>query len=338
MNIAVVTPYGHIYEKDRLFDPEVCKIGENLLIPGITLKKKFEQLGHQYHTADVYKTNEIEIYIFQDLNKNSILLLESMKDFASYVFKRKWKNDYLLRAKKNKGLVYNILIMQEPPVVCPQSYEKKYHKYFDRILTWDSRLVDDEKYFLFHYPQVKPFNKYNVQFKKKKFLTMICGNKISNGEYELYSKREEAINYFEKLQTEFDLYGVGWDKTKHPSYRGFVEKKLDTLSKYKFSICYENMCNVNGYITEKIFDCFFSGCVPIYWGAEDVTNYIPIKAFIDRRKFKNNDELYRYIISMEEKEYNEYIDAAGEYINSVEFRNTFSVDAYVRKIIKTVLK
>ena len=32
---------------------------------------------------------------------------------------------------------------------------------------------------------------------------------------------------------------------------------------------------VKGYITEKIFDSFFAGVVPIYWGAENITDYVP---------------------------------------------------------------
>jgi hypothetical protein len=42
-----------------------------------------------------------------------------------------------------------------------------------------------------------------------------------------------------------------------------VDSKKNTLEKYKFSICYENARDIPGYITEKIFDCFFAGCVPI---------------------------------------------------------------------------
>ena len=48
-----------------------------------------------------------------------------------------------------------------------------------------------------------------------------------------------------------------------------------------FAICYENARDIPGYITEKIFDCFFAGCVPIYWGgAPNVTDHIPANTFI----------------------------------------------------------
>ena len=72
MKIAVVTPYGEAYSDDRLFDLNACTIGQNLLLPGIRLKEALEQLGHEYHTADMYPhAEEVDVWIFQDLNNSS---------------------------------------------------------------------------------------------------------------------------------------------------------------------------------------------------------------------------------------------------------------------------
>lgn len=46
----------------------------------------------------------------------------------------------------------------------------------------------------------------------------------------------------------------------------YADVKEDFLANYKFSICVENSLG-EGYITEKIFECISSGCIPIYWGA-----------------------------------------------------------------------
>lgn len=53
-----------------------------------------------------------------------------------------------------------------------------------------------------------------------------------------------------------------------------VEDKLGTLRHFRFALCFEN-CVFPGYVTEKVFDCFLSGCVPIYLGAPDITDFIP---------------------------------------------------------------
>lgn len=46
--------------------------------------------------------------------------------------------------------------------------------------------------------------------------------------------------------------------------RGTIHKR-SLLSKYQYNICAENSFHP-GYVTEKIFEAFFSGCIPIYWG------------------------------------------------------------------------
>ena len=46
----------------------------------------------------------------------------------------------------------------------------------------------------------------------------------------------------------------------------FNNDKLSFLRQFKFNICPEN-CSSHGYVTEKIFHSFISGCIPIYWGA-----------------------------------------------------------------------
>ena len=107
---------------------------------------------------------------------------------------------------------------------------------------------------------------------------------------DLYRDRLEAIRHFSH-DPKFDLYGHGWnapvryeDGRYHESivrsYRGEIPKKLSVLQNYKFSICFEN--NIfGGLVTEKIIDCIFAGCIPVYWGAPDITDYVPKNCFID---------------------------------------------------------
>ncbi len=46
----------------------------------------------------------------------------------------------------------------------------------------------------------------------------------------------------------------------------FNDNKAEFLKQYRFYICPEN-ASVEGYVTEKLFHCIGSGCIPIYWGA-----------------------------------------------------------------------
>jgi len=48
----------------------------------------------------------------------------------------------------------------------------------------------------------------------------------------------------------------------------FCENKIETISNYKFCICAENV-EYDGYVTEKIIDCFIAGTIPIYFGTSN---------------------------------------------------------------------
>ncbi len=183
--------------------------------------------------------------------------------------------------------------------------------------------------------------------KSRRFLTIINANKKPQNRYmELYSERIKAIVYFSKLN-EIDLYGPGWDRiilftsylinrrTILRAYRGTVESKYEALSKYNFAITYENMI-LPGYMTEKIFDCFFVGAIPIYLGAPDIEKYIPRECFIDRRNFKNYDELKKYLKSLSEKEIASYREAGRSYLNSEKYK-PFTQEYFAEMFLKTAL-
>jgi len=48
-------------------------------------------------------------------------------------------------------------------------------------------------------------------------------------------------------------------------YNNFRASKCEWLQDYKFHICFENS-SYPGYLTEKLFDAYAAGCIPIYWG------------------------------------------------------------------------
>jgi len=63
--------------------------------------------------------------------------------------------------------------------------------------------------------------------------------------------------------------------------RGFfpLQDKWDGLAPYKYSIAFENTV-APGYVTEKLFDCWVAGCLPLYYGAPDVERHFPADALI----------------------------------------------------------
>lgn len=96
------------------------------------------------------------------------------------------------------------------------------------------------------------------------------------------------------------------------------------------------MHNIRGYITEKIHHCFFAGSVPIYWGASNITDYIPAHCFIDRRNFSTEQELYHALVHMPESEYENYIKNIENYLQSPQFL-LFSSLHFVECLLKNII-
>ncbi|MBU3576870.1 glycosyltransferase family 10 domain-containing protein [Polynucleobacter sp. UK-Kesae-W10] len=162
---------------------------------------------------------------------------------------------------------------------------------------------------------------------------------------ELYSERVKAIRWFEAhAPQDFKLYGNGWKvpqkrlgslgklryrlekilpwilgKPVFTSYQGPAKTKYEVLSKTQFCICFENARDIPGYITEKIFDCFFAGCIPIYWGDADIAQSIPAECFIDFRQFASYEKLHQYLSSLTAEQFAAYQAAARQFLMGPQF-------------------
>ena len=244
----------------------------------------------------------------------------------------------------------------EPPVVKPGKYQalKKLSRDFHRVylpnvegVGYSLRGVGAAKLRRVFYPQAFD-NKVDELWNKteRKFLIMINANKrLSNSNCELYSKRLEAVVELSKHNA-IDLYGMGWRSWKKNGsyywpylknrravlsvYKGPVEDKYETLSNYQFSLCFENMV-MPGYITEKIFDCLFVGTVPVYWGAPDITDYVPANCFIDMRNFDSYSELYEHLISLTDEDVADYRRNIQQYLEG-DYQHTFSTSSFVTRV------
>ena len=65
-----------------------------------------------------------------------------------------------------------------------------------------------------------------------------------------------------------------------------ADQKTAFLRDYKFTIAFENEA-VHNYTTEKIFDAFVAGSIPIYWGNPNVSRLFNPQSFINCHDFAN---------------------------------------------------
>lgn len=257
------------------------------------------------------------------------------------------------------------LLMLETPQVCPTNDIPSNWGQYRKIFTWNDELVDGDRFIKINFPN--PVHVYPVDgfSTRNRFCCLISSNRTLAVQDDriLYPERVKAIHWFEQhAPQDFDLYGVAWDmpvlhggllgKIEHrffrvlgrfvklqpfPSYRGKVAHKRDVLTRTRFAICYENVRDLSGYITEKIFDCFFSGCVPVYWGADNVTDHIPADCFIDRRKFSDTAEVYTFLKTISEQEFRGYQQRITAFLQS-DAAYPFSAEYFAETIVNTIVQ
>jgi hypothetical protein len=132
---------------------------------------------------------------------------------------------------------------------------------------------------------------------------------------------QERIRFVRAMGKDIDIYGAEpWggipNKWKaFPNYHGMAKDKQKTLKRYNFVLAFENS-DFPGYITEKIFDAFKSGAVPLYWGGGGfLKETIPADCYIECRN-QNPDEIYRLIRNMTQEDIVSFRRAAIEFLKS----------------------
>lgn len=344
-----IFPYNvKSYLRNSIFDAQKNKGIEPPFFA--ILKKYLREKKVEINTYDIPVKEAIYRYVYFDL--------PYLWDFNMFPV---WKMIFSNRKK-------NILICNESSMVIPFNYMKILHFFFTKVYTWNDDLVDNErsssankKYFKIRLPKSSLGIKASPKkFKDKKFLSLINANKlpffpfqILNGTgRELYSERIKAIEFFERnIPDKFFLYGRGWNKAKkynltefifgykkYLTYRGEVDDKIKTLSNFKYCLCFENLSDVKGYITEKIFDCFKAKCVPVYWGASDIKKYIPKDCFIDFRDFGSYEKLFSFLASINESKYNSYIKNIEALLSNKQFTDMWFEEGFARFFLKDVLE
>lgn len=327
---------NHFYVQDRIFlDDDSFLNRDDQLEPFRKLRTRMHERGYSLRTQDFHPPEESELVLYIDVPKR-------------------------LPSAKYEAKSY--LVLLEPELIIPANYNRRTHKRFRKVFTWLEDLVEsDSRYVKIRVPQIPPPISRVAPFEEReKLCCMIAGGKLSLHPKELYSERIRWIRWFEKRHpADFDFYGAGWERmwmtgplyirainklpfwrklffSNFKNYRGKVDKKFETLSKYRFSICLENGQGFRGYITEKIFDCLFSGNVPLYHGAPDITHEVPKECFIDLREFKSKEEIYERISTMSAREFNAYQESARRFLSSPRF-DAFSTDRFVDTLIKNCL-
>lgn len=314
MKIAIV-PFHNGMVNNILFDKDNKSANpDDLMTPYYYIKQEYEKRGVLINTLDRYDTLEdVDCVLFFKLDYNKLIRCIQNKIKLLYYFA--WEPEVVDNHHSKKNLV-------------------KLEPFFNAIFTWNDDLINGDKYLKINYPY-HFINKIECpsrkDFEKKNLLVNISGNKISFHHNELYSVRRKVISYYNKCNyTDFSLYGRGWSKNLRV-YKGVCISKKKVYAQFRFALCLENMCNVNGYVTEKIFDCFTAGIVPIYWGASNIEKYIPKQCFISYADFSSIGELNQFLLNMNYERYCEYIHNIKQYLQGAA-KSVFEYKYFVEQL------
>ncbi len=213
--------------------------------------------------------------------------------------------------------------------------------FFKKIFTYYPRLIDGVKYIgafpmFFQVPEAID----RTPFEERKFSAMI-GHIPHGGALNYHERASTALWFSANHPDQLDMYakqtGYSGSMNEIKCYRGPCGNKRKTLAGFKFCFCYENSADYPGYVTEKIFDSIFAGCIPVYLGPPDRSAYIPDGCYIDRARFKDNQELYDYMVSIDGDAFNKYQDALSEFVNS-DFCRRHSPLGFAELVIKNIIR
>jgi len=128
-----------------------------------------------------------------------------------------------------------------------------------------------------------------TQKKKDKFCSIVYGKQIES--------RINAIQNISSNYKQVDVFG----KANPNYYLPDGEKyKLDLISNYKFSLCYENSITP-GYHTEKLLHGKVAGNIPIYYGDKSIGEDFNPDCFINAVDM-SDEELIQKIIELDQSD------------------------------------
>ena len=177
-------------------------------------------------------------------------------------------SDQTLKDSQKKTAKYKIAWILEPTKIhiYPYKYIEENIDNFDLIITSMMNYVKKYPDKFVYAPNIMSWIKPNdrVIYPKTKKCSLVFSDKKYTKNHKI---RHQIIDYIKEKNLDIDMYGK--------AVNNHTENKKDAMSEYCYHVVVEN-CGENGYYSEKIIDCFLTGCIPIFFGKE---NHIITKVF-----------------------------------------------------------
>jgi hypothetical protein len=322
------------YKNNVLFKEGAGENNGEFFLPYRKLRQEFLRNGVELNTADVNAGKKVAFELY-------INCCRQTPKARAYVYL--YENPLIRLMNRNRRML------------------DRYAKWF----AWDGELQDDDRAVRLFYPnQLEPAD-YKDPQERPLFLVLVTTNNAIK-DYdprEQFGARVEIIKWYERhAPNDFHLFGRGWNcpaalpgrwgqvcnqarkiiarvfpvTSPFATWRGPVASKNELLTRTRFSLAYENSRDLPGYITEKIFDCFRAGCVPVYIGPKEIHDYIPADCFIDGREFATTAALHAHLRAIDDAAYRGYQERIRAFLLSAQAK-PFSQDHFADVLAREIL-
>jgi hypothetical protein len=253
-------------------------------------------------------------------------------------------DDVVALKKKNPDLI-TILMTYETAMGARYLLNPQNLVAYDAVITYDKRLIDDERYFYFG---PRAYYRHRIReglpFEERRVACLVGTNRKMRYRSGLFTMKKgwhfsfrdwldyafcpgQLITYRSRVGSAcarypadgFDIYGEGWEllpETAH-IFRGVpTESTLAYAGKYRYSFAFENHTGDASLISERIWDAFWGDTVPVYLGNKQISDFVPRDSYIDASQFENPKEMLDWLARSSKDSWSKHHEAGREFIRS----------------------
>ena len=330
--------YASVYYRDyadnSLFTPGAGENNGEFYLPYAKLRERFLAAGIELNTPDVNAGREVAFELHINCRR---------QDPAA------------------RAYVY----LYENPLIRPLNRDRQALARYAKWFAWDGELRDDARTVSLLYPNRFDTEGWKGPAQRPLFCVLVASNKALTvvDPRDQYQARVRILEWYERhAPSDFHLFGRGWDrpaalpgrwgrvrnqlrkiltrflpaKSPYATWRGPIDDKIELLTRARFCLAHENCRDLAGYVTEKLFDCFRAGCVPVYVGPKEIAELVPAGCFIDGRAFAGPADLDAYLRSVDDVAYRGYQERIRAFLLSPAAR-PFSQDHFAEVLVREIL-
>ena len=322
------------YADNSLFKPGAGENNGEFYLPYEKLRERFLAAGIELNTPDVNAGRTVEFELHINCRRQD-------PSARAYVY------------------------LYENPLIRPLNRDRAALARYAKWFAWDGALRDDPRMVPLLYPNRFETEGWNGPEKRPLFCVLVASNKALTvvDPRDQYQARVQILDWYERYAPgDFHLYGRGWDrpaalpgrwgrvrnqlrkilsrllpvKSPYATWRGPVDDKIELLTRARFCLAHENCRDLAGYVTEKLFDCFRAGCVPVYVGPKEINELVPAGCFIDGRAFATPAELDDHLRTIDDAAYRGFQERIRAFLLSAQakpFSQDHFADVMAREIV-----